>query len=156
VQVDPIKPKLKASGFKLLKLKYDKPLSNFAFKFNLRHSTKAQENAELQVPDTAEFDANAENKAEDTAVDGNGGAHGRAVQVDPLTPALKAPGTKGLKLIYAGPVSNSAFKLNSPLQHGSVVNAPRGLFGSKVGRCRLTLSQTLVESAWNRALETKT
>ena len=36
VRVDPIKPTLKAPGIKLLKLKYDKPLSNFAFKFNLR------------------------------------------------------------------------------------------------------------------------
>ena len=48
---------------------------------------KAQANAELKVPDTAEVDT--ENKAEDTAVDGDGGAH------------------------------------------GSLVNAPRGLFGSK-------------------------
>jgi hypothetical protein len=36
VQVDPIKPTLKAPGIKLFKLKYDKPLPNFAFKFNLR------------------------------------------------------------------------------------------------------------------------
>ena len=36
VQVDAIKPKLKAPEIKLLKLKYDKPLSKIAFKFNLR------------------------------------------------------------------------------------------------------------------------
>jgi hypothetical protein len=36
VQVDPIKPTLKAPGIKLLKLKYDISLSKFAFKFNLR------------------------------------------------------------------------------------------------------------------------
>jgi hypothetical protein len=30
---------LKALGIKLLKLKYDKPLSNFAFKFDLRRYT---------------------------------------------------------------------------------------------------------------------
>jgi hypothetical protein len=36
VQVDPIKPKLKAPGTKRLKLKYDDPLSKFGFKFNLR------------------------------------------------------------------------------------------------------------------------
>jgi hypothetical protein len=41
VQVDPIKPTLKAPGIKLLKLKYDKPLSNFAFKFNLRRYNMA-------------------------------------------------------------------------------------------------------------------
>ena len=39
VQVDPIKPTLKAPGTKLLKLKCDKPLSNFAFKINLRRYT---------------------------------------------------------------------------------------------------------------------
>ena len=36
VQVDPIKPTLKPPGTKLLKLKYDEPPSNFAFKSNLR------------------------------------------------------------------------------------------------------------------------
>jgi len=40
VQVDPIKPTLKAPGTKRLKLKHDEPLSNFAFKFNLRRYTK--------------------------------------------------------------------------------------------------------------------
>jgi len=39
MQVDPIKPKLKLPGTKRLKLKYDVPLSNFAFKFNLRRFT---------------------------------------------------------------------------------------------------------------------
>jgi hypothetical protein len=36
VQVDPIKPTLKASGAKRLKLEYDELLSSFGFKFNLR------------------------------------------------------------------------------------------------------------------------
>ena len=36
MRVDPFKPTLKAPGIKLFKLKYDKPLSNFAFKFKLR------------------------------------------------------------------------------------------------------------------------
>jgi hypothetical protein len=40
VQVDPIKPTLKASGTKRLKLQYDEPLSKVAFKFNLRRYTK--------------------------------------------------------------------------------------------------------------------
>ena len=39
VQVDPIKPMLKPPGSTLLKLTYDGPLSNLAFKFNLRHHT---------------------------------------------------------------------------------------------------------------------
>ena len=36
VQVDPVKPALKAPGIVLLKLKYDEALSIFAFKINLR------------------------------------------------------------------------------------------------------------------------
>jgi len=36
VQLDPIKPTLKAPGTKRLKLKYDGPVLNFAFEFNLR------------------------------------------------------------------------------------------------------------------------
>ena len=39
VQVDPIKPTLKAPGIKRLKLYYDEPLSNLAFKINLRRYT---------------------------------------------------------------------------------------------------------------------
>jgi hypothetical protein len=41
VHVDPIKPTLKAPRTKRLKLKYDEPLSNFAFKFNLRRYINA-------------------------------------------------------------------------------------------------------------------
>jgi len=41
VQVAPIKPTLKAPGSKRLKLNFYGPLSNFAFKFNLRRYTKA-------------------------------------------------------------------------------------------------------------------
>ena len=39
MQVDPIKPTLKAPGSKRLKLKYDELLSSFGFNFNLRHYT---------------------------------------------------------------------------------------------------------------------
>jgi hypothetical protein len=42
VQVDPIKPTLKAPGTKRLKLKHDEPLSRFAFKFNLRRFNSAR------------------------------------------------------------------------------------------------------------------
>jgi len=43
VQVDPIKPTLKAPGTKHLILKYDEPPSNFAFKFNLRRYTEVRD-----------------------------------------------------------------------------------------------------------------
>jgi hypothetical protein len=48
VQVDPIKPKLKPPGITRLKLIYDVPVSNFAFKFNLRHYKRARA-AELRA-----------------------------------------------------------------------------------------------------------
>ena len=37
MQVDPIKPTLKAPGLNLLKLNYNEPPSNFAFKFKVHH-----------------------------------------------------------------------------------------------------------------------
>ena len=42
----------------------------------------------------------------------DGSLRGRVVQVDPIKPMLKSPGTKPLKLQYDGPHSNSAFKFN--------------------------------------------
>jgi len=42
VQVKPMKPVWKAPGSMLLKLRYDEPLSNFAFKFNLRRYYKSR------------------------------------------------------------------------------------------------------------------
>ena len=39
-------------------------------------------------------------------------ARGRAVQVDPIKPALKPSGKERLKLIYDGLLSNFAFKFN--------------------------------------------
>ena len=42
----------------------------------------------------------------------SGDGHGRAVQVDPLKPMLKPPGTKRLKLNYDILLSTSAFKFN--------------------------------------------
>jgi len=60
-------------------------LSNFAFKFKLcRYIVVRASKAEL----------------------------GMAVQVDPLIPMLKAPGTKRLKLNYDEPLSNFAFEFN--------------------------------------------
>jgi hypothetical protein len=47
VQVDPIKPILKAPVPKRLKLKTDELLSSFAFKFNLRRYNKASGNPEI-------------------------------------------------------------------------------------------------------------
>jgi len=49
VQLDPIKPTSKVRGTKRLKLKYDRPLSRFALKFNLRRYTAVDDGRELQI-----------------------------------------------------------------------------------------------------------
>jgi len=43
VQVDPIEPKLKPPGYTRLKPKHNSSLSSFAFKFNLRRYSLAEE-----------------------------------------------------------------------------------------------------------------
>jgi HPt (histidine-containing phosphotransfer) domain-containing protein len=50
VQVDPMKPQLKAPGTKRLKLNYDAPLSSFAFNFSLRHYTWSFRTATPSAP----------------------------------------------------------------------------------------------------------
>ena len=85
---------MKAPGTKRLKLKYDGPLSKFAFKVNLRHYIM-----EIVIRNTTAMEVNVELACvklgvdDDTAVTVLGGA----VQVDPFKPTLKAPGTKHLK-----------------------------------------------------------
>ena len=53
VQVDPIKPVLKAPGTILLKLRCDGPLSNVAFKFNLRRQLKDLKEVKCRMGCTA-------------------------------------------------------------------------------------------------------
>ena len=49
MQVDPIRPTLKAPGIKRLKLILHHPLSNFAFEFNLsRYNKASKEFAEFE------------------------------------------------------------------------------------------------------------
>jgi hypothetical protein len=51
VQIDPIRPTLKPTGTKRLKLQYDEMLSNFAINFNLRRYTTAPNVASATVAD---------------------------------------------------------------------------------------------------------
>ena len=53
MQVDPVKPTLKALGIKLLKLNYDEPLSKFAFKLNLRRYSEVVNAVVEGAPDEA-------------------------------------------------------------------------------------------------------
>ena len=52
VQVDPTQPTLKVPGIKLFKLKFDKPLSKIAFKFDLRRYTSATASAMMMTMTT--------------------------------------------------------------------------------------------------------
>ena len=47
MQIDPVRPVLKAPGTKRLKLKYNETSLNFAFKFDLRRFVKANMTAAL-------------------------------------------------------------------------------------------------------------
>jgi hypothetical protein len=76
-----MKPMLKAPGSGRLKLKCDEPLSNFAFKFNLRR-----------------YSMGAIQQVVQRACDTGTAEHGRAMQADPIKSTLKAPGPRRLKL----------------------------------------------------------
>ena len=71
------------------------------------------------------------------------GRHGRVVQVDPITPALKALGTHLLILECDEPLSTFAFKINMRRYTMAAVYPPLHRHAQRtaeVGRCRLTLS----------------
>jgi hypothetical protein len=91
VQVDPIKPRLEAPGTKRLKLKYNHTIKCFQFCFNFAFNQLAPLHQGLR--------GSAENVGELRRQHqrGRAGHYGRAVQVDPIKPTLKAPGTKRLK-----------------------------------------------------------
>ena len=61
---------------------------------------------------------------------------GWAVQVDPIQPQLKPPGSKRLKLRYEELLSNFAFKFNLRCYNGVQLE---GCKAPMVRRCRLTL-----------------
>jgi len=90
--------KLKAPGTKRLKLKCDKMLPNYAFKFNLRRYDAAAGGA---GPPRA-F----------TRAGRHAPVQGGAVQVDPIIPTLKEPGTERSKLKHEDLLSNFGFKFN--------------------------------------------
>jgi len=159
VQVNPMKSKLKPPGTKRSKLKCDIPLSTYAFNFNLRRYSLAlrrlggRRGVDGRRRDRGERVAghHGGHLGGDAAAGGLGRAQlqGRAVQVDPIKPVLKAPGTKRLKLNSDDPLSKFAFRFNlrrytkvSFARGGGLGQQPRRIL---VGRCRLTH----IESAYN-------
>ena len=125
-----------------MKLKCDVLLSNFAFKFNLRRYTQVlilkntgeaiSEDAYKRIIEKEGSYNGKRVRPKDvcrlqkggcgyagsgTQVESKkhfivGAGSGRAVQVDPIKPTWKAPGTKRLKLIYDRVLSKRAFKFN--------------------------------------------
>jgi (p)ppGpp synthase/HD superfamily hydrolase len=135
VQVDPIKPTLKAPGTKRFKLEYVELLSSFAFNVKLRRYTKEEVECCFDLlravhtmyrPVPGEYDDYITNPKRSgyqslhTAVDGPDGA---LLEVQVRTRAMHNAAEFG--------------------------NAAHWLY--KVGRC----DDTNVESAWNVTLETK-
>ena len=90
VQVDPMKPTMKAPGAKRLKLNSYEMHSNFAFNFNLRPYS-----LEDGFRSPAEYDE-----------------LGRVVQADPVKPTFEAPGYERSKLKCDDLLSSFAFKFN--------------------------------------------
>ena len=85
MQVDPIKPTLKAPEIQRLKLKYDEPLSSFAFKFNLRHYTEVC--FSKSYPGASSSSTFVETYFADCM---QAHTHGRAVQVDSIIPRVES------------------------------------------------------------------
>ena len=102
---------------------------------------------------------------------GGGARHGLAVQVEPMTSMLKAPGTKRLKLKYDKLLSSVAFNWNlrryisgaiSTLGRAWLrrttrrrwIGTPARQTRVTVGRCRLTVSKPGLKAPMVSALET--
>jgi len=103
VQVDPIKPTLKAPGAKRLKVKDDEVLFKFAFKIILRRcswgcvlQTSFEDLLGSSAADVAHWDV----------------IMVRSVQVDPIKPMSKAPGTQRFKVKHGKLLTVFGFKLN--------------------------------------------
>ena len=102
MQLYPSKPTLKPPGTKRLTLKCDEPLSDLAFKINLRRYNAApHDNFRLWLSSnpTPHFPLVILQR-------------GRVARVDPIKTTLKASGTKRLKLEHEKVLSSYAFKFN--------------------------------------------
>jgi hypothetical protein len=107
MQVDPIKPALKAPGTKRLKLEYDGPVSKFAFKISLPPYNK----------DKTVTVSGVVTGLDKLPIVSNGvvtgyKTQGKAVQVEPMRSKLKAHGTERLKLSCDKLLSTVAFKFS--------------------------------------------
>jgi hypothetical protein len=75
VQVDPIKPTLKASKSKFLKLEHEKVLSDYAFNFNLRRYSMRESFAAGAAQEEAALEQVTQRAAEEVAKHAGGLEH---------------------------------------------------------------------------------
>ena len=115
VQVEPIKPMLKPPGTRRLTLKSVELLSTFAFNSTCAATPRTTASSREGCPyawETLWWMMSYTTRGSVWLLTTWCAARGRAVQVDPMRPTLKAPGTERLKLQYEKPLSNFPFKFN--------------------------------------------
>ena len=138
MQVDPVKPKLKLPRTQRLKLKRDEPLSNFAFKFNLRRYivvlTHGGSTARLvakyraSVPVLAVFVPTLTTDSLTWTCSGE-------------TPARQANLSRGLiPLLAEGSARATDTDTTDEILSAAIQHAKAAGYCNVVGRCRLTLS----------------
>jgi len=112
--------------FQRLKLKFEEPLSDFALNFKLRRYIEEEQFKHRAGVKRAHAEA----------------AKVGAVQLDPIRPVSKPPGTMRLKQKHGSLLSSFAFKSN--LRHytkeRTEIQAEFAVERDEVRRCRLTLS----------------
>jgi len=117
VQADPIKPSSKAPGTKRRKLKYDKLLSNFAFKFNLRRCNEEMMRATHAFTTDPGDDMAAPRLTQYTAT------KVWRCRLTLANPTRNRAGCQRLILECHEPLSNAAFNFNfAPLHQGRRLN----------------------------------
>jgi len=122
VQVDPLKPTLKAPGTKRLKVEFDELLSSFAFNFNLRRYNEEEETPACPPDTTLE-------EAETMAHNGEACA---------LVPQVKHESYQVFKFVGSAEEEKHA-AIKGDVDGCSLTC--KGAVANMVGRCSLTLSQ---------------
>ena len=157
VQVDPIKPTLKAAGTKRLKLKYYEPLSNFALKINLRrYITGACERA-FKTEGGGSRGSAAGNMPGQAAAAGF--PQGRSIPRTP--PSQPAPGEDSRRAATSqsaatpSGAAESPAHLPPPRAGKNTTAAANASNANEVGQCRLPVSKPDLNARLLSALETK-
>jgi len=134
----PIKLKLKALGTKRLKLKYDGPLSNSAFKFNLRRyvEVKRREDAAERTAEEARTDqSKVEQTRRQAAVEADEARRAATAEAEAARRAAAAEAEQVRKETS----HSDAMRADAQTLHSAAEGDRAAAAKLKVGRCRLTL-----------------